>query len=79
MASNEHEEQQTALTRGLSRRDFLVRLGAAGATGTLALWSLECGPLGPGLEAVQNPLDYYPARDWEKIYRDQYRFDRTFT
>jgi len=24
-------------------------------------------------------LEAYPARDWEKVYRDQYRFDRTFT
>ena len=27
---------------------------------------------------VDNPLDFYPDRDWEKIYRDQYRYDSTF-
>ncbi len=28
---------------------------------------------------VENPLDFYPARDWERVYRDQYAYDRTFT
>src|SRR3989338_3886805 len=27
---------------------------------------------------VDNPLDFYPDRDWEKIYRDQYKYDSTF-
>jgi nitrate reductase alpha subunit len=63
----------------LSRRDFVKGLGAAGVTGAVALWSLECGFRQLGLEGIQNPLDFYPNRDWEKIYRDQYRYDRTFT
>ena len=59
----------------LSRRRFL-QLGLAGlamATG---------GPVFAALKLVQdvdNPLEYYPSRDWEKLYRDMYRFDRTFT
>ncbi len=28
---------------------------------------------------VENPLKAYPNRGWEKIYRDQYAYDRTFT
>jgi nitrate reductase alpha subunit len=28
---------------------------------------------------IDNPLDFYPSRDWEKVYRDQYRYDDTFT
>lgn len=28
---------------------------------------------------VDNPLEHYPDRDWEKIYRDQYRYDSSFT
>ena len=28
---------------------------------------------------IGNPLEHYPARDWEKIYHDQYRHDSTFT
>jgi len=28
---------------------------------------------------IDNPLDYYPDRSWEKIYRDMYSYDSTFT
>jgi nitrate reductase alpha subunit len=28
---------------------------------------------------VHNPLQHYPNRDWEKVYRDLYRSDSTFT
>ncbi|MDP7549140.1 MAG: molybdopterin-dependent oxidoreductase, partial [Alphaproteobacteria bacterium] len=28
---------------------------------------------------VDNPLEYYPDREWEKVYRDQYAYDRSFT
>ena len=28
---------------------------------------------------VANPFQEYPNRDWERIYRDIYRTDRTFT
>ncbi|HLD82421.1 MAG TPA: molybdopterin-dependent oxidoreductase, partial [Candidatus Omnitrophota bacterium] len=27
---------------------------------------------------IDNPLDYYPARDWEKIYRNQFAHDSHF-
>src|SRR3989338_852053 len=27
---------------------------------------------------IDNPLDFYPDRDWEKIYRNQFRHDSTF-
>ena len=27
---------------------------------------------------IDNPLDFYPERDWEKIYRDQHKYDYTF-
>lgn len=27
---------------------------------------------------IDNPLDFYPERDWEKIYRNQYRHDSIF-
>jgi nitrate reductase alpha subunit len=29
--------------------------------------------------SVDNPLAAYPARDWEQIYLDQYRYDSSFT
>lgn len=62
----------------LSRREFFNRLGS-GAGAALALWSLEGCRRIPGVERIDNPLAYYPARDWEKVYRDQYRHDRSFT
>jgi len=56
------------------RRDFLKTALAAGTSGLLAprLWAFE--PVN-----VANPLGAYPSRDWEKVYRDQYRYDSTFT
>lgn len=27
---------------------------------------------------IDNPLEYYPDRNWEKIYRDQFEYDYTF-
>jgi nitrate reductase alpha subunit len=27
---------------------------------------------------IDNPLDFYPERDWEKIYRNQFGYDYTF-
>ncbi len=59
-----------------SRRQFLGALGAAGTT--VFAWSAARGNLAP-LEGIDNPLAFYPKRDWEAVYRDQYRYDRTFT
>lgn len=60
----------------LSRRDFIKRTGVAGA-GVYALYGLPLKFLQakPGIE---NPLAFYPNRDWEKIYRDQYAYDSSF-
>ncbi len=62
----------------ISRRKFLKVSGAAGAGLWIAshapnLWALE------PINEVENPLAFYPNRDWEKIYRDQYRYDSTFS
>jgi nitrate reductase / nitrite oxidoreductase, alpha subunit len=61
----------------LSRRAFLQWSGlAAGAL--VADPARAMGILTP-LPTIDNPLAYYPNRDWERIYRDQYKFDSTFT
>jgi len=63
----------------LSRRDFLrsallVGGGAAAATGLgLDLWAFDVA------DEFANPLAAYPNREWEKIYRDQYRYDSAFS
>ena len=61
----------------VSRRDFLKVAGAATA-GVLVLG--EAGLALRKLTPVQiaNPLEAYPDRDWERVYRDQYRYDSSF-
>jgi len=70
--------------RRFTRRDFL-KLAAASGAGVLAT---GCGmsalaALAPSATAspfeVSNPLESYPARDWEKTYRNQYKVDSSFT
>ena len=59
----------------LSRRDFLKLSGAALAG--LAFARVEFQLLEP--TNVTNPLDAYPNRDWESVYRNQYHYDSSFT
>jgi len=61
-----------------SRRDVLKTGLAAGALLGLADPALALRALAPAVE-VANPLEHYPERGWERIYRDQYRYDATFT
>ncbi|MDA0999016.1 MAG: molybdopterin-dependent oxidoreductase [bacterium] len=60
----------------ISRRQFLAASGAG-----LVSWSgrgLALAALRP-IEDMGNPLTNYPNRGWEKVYRDQYRVDGSFT
>jgi nitrate reductase alpha subunit len=59
----------------MDRRDFL-RFGLA-TVGTPTL--LVPRLLGFDPVSVENPLGAYPSRDWEKVYRDQYRVDGSFS
>lgn len=59
----------------LSRRDFLKLTGASAMA--IAANELEWRLL--QVVGVDNPLAAYPDRDWEKVYRDQYRYDSSFT
>ncbi len=56
-----------------SRRDFLrasaVGAGSAGVAFNFRLFQ----------EEIPNPLAAYPSRGWEKVYRDQYKYDSSFT
>jgi nitrate reductase alpha subunit len=61
---------------GTSRRDFLKQTGLALGTASTWAWPLRSLAF---REDITNPLAYYPARDWEDIYRDQYRYDGTFS
>jgi len=61
---------------GQTRREFLKAAIATGAGVSavpgLPLWAFD-------VVNVANPLAAYPNRDWEKIYRDQYSYDETFS
>ncbi|MFQ5719483.1 MAG: molybdopterin-dependent oxidoreductase [Acidobacteriota bacterium] len=62
----------------VSRRRFLRLAGATGL-GALA-WQCSNTPFQHLVPlAVGNPLDSYPSRDWETVYRDLYAHDGSFT
>src|SRR5262249_54519833 len=58
----------------MNRRTFLQSVLTAGGGSLLAprLWGFD-------VVSVENPLGVYPSRDWEKVYREQYRYDGSFT
>jgi nitrate reductase alpha subunit len=64
----------------IDRRGFLKLTGTA-----VAVMAAANAFSGTGLalfrpgEGIVNPLIAYPNRDWERIYRDQYAYDDTFT
>ncbi len=60
--------------KGLTRREFLE---AVAATGFGAFIASATGAW--ALDAIDNPLARYPDRDWEKVYRDLWKYDSTFT
>ncbi len=63
---------------GVSRRRFLRTAGITGAALAFTDKALALKMLQPAVE-IGNPLEAYPIRGWEKIYRDQYRYDSSFT
>ena len=62
------------MKKEISRREFMARITAAGfgalVASTTNAW---------GLEAITNPLAAYPNRDWEKVYRDLWKYDSRYT
>lgn len=58
-----------------NRREFL-KWSLAGAAGIAISWPklVYLQPLN-----IDNPLDVYPTRDWEKVYRNKFHYDNTFT
>ena len=63
----------------VSRRTFLSHMAAAGA-GALVLTNAATSAakmLKPW--NIENPLNAYPNRDWEKVYRNLYASESSFT
>ena len=61
--------------KGFSRREF-IKWSMAGLAG-LAVSSPRLAFLQS--LSIDNPLGEYPNRDWEKLYRDKFRYDNIFT
>jgi nitrate reductase alpha subunit len=61
--------------KGFSRREFL-KWSLTGVAG-LAVSSPRLAFLQP--VSVDNPLESYPDREWEKLYRDKFKYDSIFT
>ncbi|MBI4445265.1 MAG: molybdopterin-dependent oxidoreductase [Acidobacteria bacterium] len=68
------ESQKT--DRKLTRRNFLQWVGV-GTGGALLALEPGCRLLQP-VVTDENPLHREVARDWEKIYHDQYKYDHFF-
>ena len=62
------------MSAAISRREFLIATSAAGF-GAMVLSVTK----GWGLEAITDPLSVYPNRDWERVYRDLWKYDSKFT
>ena len=60
--------------KNLGRREFLDWMVAAGFSAFAASVSDAWG-----VQAMENPLATYPNRDWEKVYRDLWKYDSSFT
>ncbi|MBI2922468.1 MAG: molybdopterin-dependent oxidoreductase, partial [Planctomycetes bacterium] len=61
---------------GITRRDFLKQAGLAGGAAYFAASGLQLDAFEPFPDI--DPLATYPARAWEKVYREQYRYDSSF-
>lgn len=61
---------------GVSRRQFLAFTGISALGGSC--FAQGGVSLLEQLETIDNPLEYYPHRGWEKVYRDHYEYDSTF-
>jgi len=71
--------EESSKQKNISRKKFLT-LGLIGGGGTVMMLSAfkNMHFLGT-LDDIENPLAFYPSRDWEKVYRNQYACDSSFT
>ncbi|KAB2912026.1 MAG: molybdopterin-dependent oxidoreductase [Hyphomicrobiaceae bacterium] len=80
---SDQSENGKAQPTGVTRRTLLAGAGSLAAAATAeAAAAAEPRLLGRALvpaTRVENPLEYYPDRAWEKVYLDQYAHDRSFT
>ncbi len=65
--------------RPVSRRTFIKLAGGAAAAAILAGSPAALALRRFQAVSVGNPLENYPNRDWEQVYRNQYAYDGSFT
>ncbi|GAB4325670.1 MAG: hypothetical protein Kow0010_08330 [Dehalococcoidia bacterium] len=63
-----------AVTAGAAAFPLLQNLQVLGAAASPLLKPFKKEPV-----VIDNPLDVYPNRGWEQVYRDQYAYDDSFT
>ena len=75
MAREERQENG----EGRGRRQFLTQMAAAGASAVLMSSAIAraADKLKPW--DIENPLSKYPNRGWEKVYRNLYESDSSYT
>ena len=76
MRPEQDDRRAASPSRWLNRRDFL-RWTSAGVGGAALSSALPLRLLA-ATDPRGNPLARTVERDWEKIYRDQYRYDSSF-
>lgn len=74
MAEQNSPQSDSDANRLLSRRQFL-QLGASGVV--VAAAGAAFGQL-RFVTDVENPMAHYPSRDWERLYRDVFSYDRHY-
>jgi nitrate reductase / nitrite oxidoreductase, alpha subunit len=62
------------MKKELNRRDFLETMAAGGFSALAASAAYAWG-----IDSPSNPLAVYPDRGWERVYRDLWKRDSTFT
>jgi len=74
----EHDDPKNRDNLMMGRRQFLAGAGAFGAiAGAKTAFATPLRYFKP--TQVDNPLAAYPDRDWEKVYRDIYSWDSSFS
>src|SRR5262245_34496828 len=64
------------MTVSVTRRELLKSMGMSSLFATVLLSGKTT--LLEGLQTISDPMEFYPNRGWEKVYRDQYNYDSTF-